>query len=788
MDGLTYRHTAPKAALVLDATGAPEVVIPFGALVLNGDYARVGRDLTLTGGAGERVVIKGFFVADPRPDLLTETGARLTANVAGRLAGGREAQGPVAPVGHYEGLQGEAWVVRENGRRLDLADGLEILPGDLLECGPGGSLHLNLLDGTRIDLGPDGRLLLDLADGERTVVSVLDGAFAVKPGETGDLSGGLVLELPTLMVEPFAARLAGRVGRDGSADELVLTGLLKADGYLVLTTAVGSWSLDRPGQVIEIASYFSEPQENHRLTQADLTAGFGRVVSGAALDRVGDNAQSFDLDLPPADAASAPPRPTSEDIANAMRAIREALTDSLPDLGDEPSGAFATDEGALMQADWAPPSVPRFDVVFAVAPAEQAAGRALQQAVARGAGLDQAFSEALEAARRVFIAAGATPDEAAQASSTAWAAFETAIGAGADTLSAFDEAMTAVAVGAPEPDLVSIPDPYLHTAARAEGYEAVEPRAELPWQKPFDEASFIGSAALAPSSDGVPDAAPVPGVTRSSLIQGAEVRATEDQAIDVDFTEAGEDDAPILDPNHSTPLKSPSSVGRVVSSSEFDPFGFGDDLSDPVPLPVAVREIPGTTFNDRRSNTTEEATSSTDASLILGSDQGETLTGRDSLDDSLYGFGGNDSLIGLGGNDTLVGGSGADVFVLEAKDAVSGIDRITDFDASEDILVLREGDTDFTGADRTLSDTADALEILELTDVILDDSPLDLGGATDASTGAALVVIGSSGSGGVDVWYTTAQEAATRSNSYQVATLDNVTVDDLTAANFQLKA
>ncbi|MBC6437304.1 MAG: hypothetical protein GDA52_04000 [Rhodobacteraceae bacterium] len=82
---------------------------------------------------------------------------------------------------------------------------------------------------------------------------------------------------------------------------------------------------------------------------------------------------------------------------------------------------------------------------------------------------------------------------------------------------------------------------------------------------------------------------------------------------------------------------------------------------------------------------------------IGGSDHNDTLTGDSQNnwidggegDDSLTGAAGDDSLQGEEGNDILNGGAGADHFLF--LESASGADTITDFDATEDKIVLDAG-------------------------------------------------------------------------------------------------
>jgi len=80
---------------------------------------------------------------------------------------------------------------------------------------------------------------------------------------------------------------------------------------------------------------------------------------------------------------------------------------------------------------------------------------------------------------------------------------------------------------------------------------------------------------------------------------------------------------------------------------------------------------------------------------LSGGDNNDTLDGGDG-DDILNGGNGNDTLIGGNGNDTLVGGVGSDKltggtgndkFVFNSLS--EGIDTITDFSSTNDVLVVQ---------------------------------------------------------------------------------------------------
>lgn len=74
--------------------------------------------------------------------------------------------------------------------------------------------------------------------------------------------------------------------------------------------------------------------------------------------------------------------------------------------------------------------------------------------------------------------------------------------------------------------------------------------------------------------------------------------------------------------------------------------------------------------------------------MVFGSVFADTLVGSAKAD-TLNGNAGDDTLRGLGGNDVLTGGAGKDKFVFDSTpNAVSNLDRITDYSVADDTIVL----------------------------------------------------------------------------------------------------
>ncbi len=175
---------------------------------------------------------------------------------------------------------------------------------------------------------------------------------------------------------------------------------------------------------------------------------------------------------------------------------------------------------------------------------------------------------------------------------------------------------------------------------------------------------------------------------------------------------------------------------------------------------------------------------------LEGNDGADTLYGGSGAD-NLFGYAGDDVLAGGPGDDVLTGGTGADQFTFEdgsgagalARAESLGTDTITDFSVADgDSFVLADGDFGL-GDSGTLTDGANYFESAPAT---LSGSPLD---ASGGNAGPAIVILGdSSGTDGVDIYYTDDASAMTTGNSYQIADVDGVNTGDLDSGDFSLKA
>jgi hypothetical protein len=200
------------------------------------------------------------------------------------------------------------------------------------------------------------------------------------------------------------------------------------------------------------------------------------------------------------------------------------------------------------------------------------------------------------------------------------------------------------------------------------------------------------------------------------------------------------------------------------------------------------------TVNGNAGIDTISAQGSTVATTISGGGGNDILTGS-TAGDTLLGGADSDTLTGGQGNDTLTGGAAADLFAFQGGTGAPGsfalaqslgTDIITDFFAGTDLFGLSNADFSFGGSG-TLSATASSLTYVE-TATAITGTGFDTDGG-DSSTGAAVVIVGAAtGTAGVEVWYTTAQENADTSNSYQIASVNGINTSNVSNTDFTLIA
>ena len=166
-------------------------------MLLTADFGRQGTDLVLVGDDGETIIVRDYFSTDSPPTRLTASGARITGDLAGKLAGPADptqvaqagAGGAAAAIGRVDTADGAITITRANGDEVDGTVGTPIFQGDVVETKVGGSLGIVFADETTFSLGESGRMVIDemvydpAGESGSASLSVVQGVFAFVSGK-----------------------------------------------------------------------------------------------------------------------------------------------------------------------------------------------------------------------------------------------------------------------------------------------------------------------------------------------------------------------------------------------------------------------------------------------------------------------------------------------------------------------------------------------------------------------------------------------------------------------------
>jgi hypothetical protein len=223
--------------IVIEASGADSpLLVPNGNMLVTADFSRMGDDLLLTGKDGAQVVIRDYLALDNPPDLITEMGALLGADLVLHLAGphspGRYAQGELAlgaePIGQVKDSTGDVTVTRVDGTTDTLNVGDAVYKGDILETGEGGAISIVFIDQSTSSLGEEGRMVLDemiydplTAEGS-SAFSVLTSVFVFDTTQTTGSESGTLYYDDDVGTDGFTV-IATVEGSTVAADDISIT-------------------------------------------------------------------------------------------------------------------------------------------------------------------------------------------------------------------------------------------------------------------------------------------------------------------------------------------------------------------------------------------------------------------------------------------------------------------------------------------------------------------------------------------------------------------------------------
>ena len=422
--------------IILEAENGADLVVPGGDMLLDADFIRLGPDLLLIGEDGSTVIVRGFFALHSPPDLMTEAGAHINADLAAKLAGpmapGQYAQaGPGAaaePVGKVESVEGTVTAVRADGSEVTLSKGSSVYSGDVLETATGGAIGIVFVDDTTFSLGEEGRMVLDemvYDPGTQEGIfktSLVQGVFSFVSGQIAKTSPeGMTVTTPVATIGVRGTTVAGRAAAEGSLNTISLLPQTDANGVVTvgeITVSNGAGIpqiLNTAGATIQTTSFFQALPAPVIFSPAQIQQQYGSALQA----------------LPPT------PSPQGGDEGGEGEG-EEAAAEGEGEPGEgegepgEGEGEPGEGEGELAEGEGEPGEGEGELAEGEGGPEGEgdAAIEAARAAMAEGASEEEVFAAAAEAAAEVAIAGGADPEDVALARAAAEDAYQAAIDAG----------------------------------------------------------------------------------------------------------------------------------------------------------------------------------------------------------------------------------------------------------------------------------------------------------------------------------------------------------------------
>ncbi len=448
-DAQTQGRQAPPLRLAAPEAGGhgAAVRIPSSSMLTEGDYARIGLDLMITGPNGEQVLVQDYFLTDAPPDLVADDGARISGDLAESLAGsmapGQFAQagaGGVAKqtIGHVETISGPVNVIHADGSKGVLNKGDSVFQGDVLQTSKGAAVGLLFVDKTSLSLGSEGRMVLD-----QMVFDPSSGtgksAFSLVQGTFSFVSGQIAKSAPDAMTVRTPVATIGIRGTLGSGGYSPAQGLTVAvlseggqgTGEVTISNAAGSQTINTANSAVLVTSFFNPPPPAFSFTpQQFASSGFAQTLTalpptpasaGAAL-----TVQQIQSLAPAAGAPGAAPGAQAPGAAAGPQAPGQAAP-AAP--GEAAAGPQQGPAGA-QQAAGGGVAFGLVEIGPGGPGVGAAAGAARPQGPAQGQ-TAQMFSAAAQAAIDQAISQGASIEQAQAAAMNVQAVFNNALSQGA---------------------------------------------------------------------------------------------------------------------------------------------------------------------------------------------------------------------------------------------------------------------------------------------------------------------------------------------------------------------
>lgn len=300
-----------SAQVGADATWGPEVVLPGARFAADATYLQQGDDLVLIGTDGSTFVVRGYFLLDNPPDLVTPEGARMTPALVDSFtppeATGQYAQvGQIAqaadPIGQVKDITGKAFAVRTDGTRAQLSAGDSVYQGDVVETADGAAINMVFVDQTTFALGGDARLALDelvynpATQTGSSSFSIMKGVFVFVSGEIAKADNTkMQVNTPVATIGIRGTKVAGEIKPAGEESKFTVI-----DGEIAVATQAGSVIMGDQNATTTVTSFSAAPTAPVVISQTEVNQSYSgvRSVSGGILNGGSRNETSPETQAP----------------------------------------------------------------------------------------------------------------------------------------------------------------------------------------------------------------------------------------------------------------------------------------------------------------------------------------------------------------------------------------------------------------------------------------------------------------------------------------------------------
>ncbi|MBF0428059.1 MAG: FecR domain-containing protein [Magnetococcales bacterium] len=291
---LSSMRAVETFSYVLDrAMEGARIVVPGEEMLLRAQFQRHGGDLLLIGTgehAGLKALVPGYFSLSSPPDLVTAAGARITGDLAVRLAGpllpGVYAEAVASEgqtgIGSVDSVSGEAVVVRA-GVEIPITKGMPLLEGDVVQTGAKGSVGLIYADKSTVALGDHGRLVIETmqfdpaAGTGKSSTNVVQGVFSFTSGAVAKLGpNNMVFKTPVAEIGIRGTTVAGKAAAEGKENTITL--LQDANGSvgeITVKNDAGTQILSKINQTTTVMSFTAPPAHPIVMSDAQISQRYG---------------------------------------------------------------------------------------------------------------------------------------------------------------------------------------------------------------------------------------------------------------------------------------------------------------------------------------------------------------------------------------------------------------------------------------------------------------------------------------------------------------------------------